>query len=414
MSPSWQSPFKRPGRRYWYLNRRIRGVGRLQLSTHTTSQALARQYDRLVLDLKELGRLDALRALKAGQVTLAELYAKPLPAQLDALLRRGVSPPLKPLVDEFRDCGAADTGLRDRSMQRYASSWRRFWEVLPADARIGDLTQGFLSAFKRHRLAQAQALGQPLAPATINRDLAALGAFLTWCAQEKGLTVERPNLSYQRESRGRLRWLTREELAAFREHCPAEWWPLFGLLFGTGVTISEALGFRRADLDLRARRVSVHEEYGRKLKRESRSRELSIPEALVGSLDVWLKARPREPDALVFPFTYWTARKAWMAVCAAAETYGATMHDARHTYAVHAVQDGIPEARLQKLLGHAHPGTTRRYAMHAPEQFLEDDAARVARHMGLGETEPRLEPIENDTGASETATPHQQRRERRA
>jgi hypothetical protein len=26
----------------------------------------------------------------------------------------------------------------------------------------------------------------------------------------------------------------------------------------------------------------------------------------------------------------------------------------------------------------------RRYAMHAPEQFLDADAERVARHMGLG------------------------------
>lgn len=392
MSPGWQSPFRRPGRRYWYIQHVVRSVGRLQLSTGTKSEALARQYDRLVLDLKELGRLDALHALKARRITLAELYANRLPAQLDALLRRGTSPALKALVDDFLDTGAADTGLRDRSMKRYASSWRRFWEVLPAEARVGDLTQGFVSAFKRYRQAQAAALGKTLAPATLNRDLAALGAFLTWCAEEKGLVVERPKLRYQRESRGRIRWLTADELAAFREHCPSTWWPLFGLLFSTGMTISEALGLRRTDLDLRSRRVSVHEEYGRKLKRESRSRELSIPEPLIAALDAHLKTQPRQPETAVFPFTYWPARKAWSAVCAVAKIYGATIHDARHTYAVHAVQDGIPEARLQKLLGHAHPGTTRRYAMHAPEQFLEGDAERVARHMGLGEIAPRLEP----------------------
>ena len=411
MSPGWQNPFKRPGRRYWYIQRVVRGVGRLQLSTGTKSEALAREYDRMVLDLKELGRLDALRALKAGGVTLSELYANRLPAQLDVLLRRGTSPGLKTLVEEFLDNGAADTGLRDRSMQRYRSSWRRFWDVLPAAARLGDLTQGFVSAFKRHRQEQAEALGAPLSPATINRDLAALGAFLTWCADEKDLPIERPKLRYQRESRGRIRWLTGEELAAFREHCPFEWWPLFGLLFGTGMTISEAIGLRRTDLALRVRRVSVHEEYGRKLKRESRSRELSIPETLVAALDKWLKARPREPDAAVFAFTYWTARKAWNQVCKAAEIYGATIHDARHTYAVHAVQDGIPEARLQKLLGHAHPGTTRRYAMHAPEQFLEGDAERVARHMGLGEVAPKLEQM---GGEARSVGKRPRSRERRA
>jgi integrase len=79
------------------------------------------------------------------------------------------------------------------------------------------------------------------------------------------------------------------------------------------------------------------------------------------------------------------------AACTSADVYGATIHDARHTYAVHAVQSGIPEGRLQRLLGHSHPGTTRRYAMHAPEQFLDDDADRVARHMSVAEPPIRIE-----------------------
>src|SRR5262245_24370297 len=98
MSPGWQSPLRRPGRPYWYIQHVVRGVGRPQLSTGTKSEALARQYDRLVLDLKELGRLDALRALKARRITIAELYANRLPDKLNALLRRGTSPALKQLV----------------------------------------------------------------------------------------------------------------------------------------------------------------------------------------------------------------------------------------------------------------------------------------------------------------------------
>jgi len=164
---------------------------------------------------------------------------------------------------------------------------------------------------------------------------------------------------------------------------PAQWSPLFSLLFASGMTISEALGLRRADVDLRRRRVSIHEEYGRKLKRQSRNRDLSLPEALVSILASWMEQVAPDPQASVFGATYRAARKAWKQTCKAAGIYGATIHDARHTFAVHAVQDGVPEARLQKLLGHAHPGTTRRYAMHAPEQFLDADAERVARHMGM-------------------------------
>jgi len=80
-----------------------------------------------------------------------------------------------------------------------------------------------------------------------------------------------------------MRYLSSEELAAFRDHCPKEWQPPFMLLFSTGMTIGEALGLRRSDTDLRIRRVSIHEEYGRTLKRDSRARELSIPASVVAT-----------------------------------------------------------------------------------------------------------------------------------
>jgi integrase len=61
-------------------------------------------------------------------------------------------------------------------------------------------------------------------------------------------------------------------------------------------------------------------------------------------------------------------------------------HDLRHTFAVHAVQNGVPLPRLQKLLGHATPAMVMRYAMHAPEAYLDQDAARIAASLS-GKTE---------------------------
>lgn len=381
------SPFRRDGSPFWYIRREIAGVGRVTLSTRTTSAALARKYDQLLLDLRDLGQLDAIQALKNGSVSFRELLAaNASPARTTALLTRASSPLLKPLVQEWVEEGAKDRGIRERSMRRYVTSWSHCWEILSPTATLNDINAEFVAAFKRFRVSRAKSLGTPLSAATLNRDLAAIGAFLTWCAESKNLKIERPVLRYQRESRGRLRWLSTEELRAFREHCPPEWEALFQLLFGTGMTISEALGLRSADIDVLGRRVSIHEEFGRTLKRESRARELSIPQPVIELLAQRLRAVENRPDALLFEFTYWTARKAWNRVCKAASIYGATIHDARHTFAVHAVQDGIPEARLQKLLGHAHPGTTRRYAMHAPEAFLEDDGDRIARRMGLSPT----------------------------
>jgi integrase len=365
-------------------------MGEVTLSTRSRSVIFANQCDRLVLGLRDLGRIDALRALREGRLTFPELVAAKLPAQIDYLVARSNSPLLRPLVDEWRLSGAQDMGLRDRTMKRYSSSWNNILKALPEQATLGALTPGFVAEYKRHRRAEAQALGVSLTPATINRDLAAIGAFRKWCREQKNLDVEKLPLRYQRESSGRLRWLTADELKLFNAACPSEWQPLFALLFSTGMTISEALGLQRADLNLRLRRVAIHESSGRPLKRASRARELSIPLHVASLISNVLEKRDRAPSTLVFDTNYQAARKAWQRICEAAEIHGATMHDARHTFAVHAVQDGIPEARLQKLLGHSHAGTTRRYAMHAPEQFLDDDADRVARHMGIADAPLRI------------------------
>lgn len=79
-------------------------------------------------------------------------------------------------------------------------------------------------------------------------------------------------------------------------------------------------------------------------------------------------------------------RRVWDKTCAAAGIANATPHDARHTYGVHAAQSGVPLVRLQKLMGHASPIMTMRYMKHAPEAYMDEDAAAIERHMS-GETD---------------------------
>jgi len=90
------------------------------------------------------------------------------------------------------------------------------------------------------------------------------------------------------------------------------------------------------------------------------------------------------PDDLVFPCDYQdygAVRRAWDGTCKAAGIAGATPHDARHTFAVHAAMAGVPIVRLQKLLGHATATMTLRYMKHAQEAYLDKDAAAIAAHM---------------------------------
>lgn len=172
------SIYMRRGSPYWWVRRVVPGLGELRVSSKTTNEKLARRYDDLVCDLREHGRLDALAALKRGDVSLHDLHTHREPQRLAELLARTSAPFVAPLVKEWLHRGAKDTGVRDSSMRRYAASWKHIWKVLEPGARLDAINQGFVSEFKRFRYDRANAEGVRLSPATLNRDLAAVGAFL--------------------------------------------------------------------------------------------------------------------------------------------------------------------------------------------------------------------------------------------
>ena len=98
------------------------------------------------------------------------------------------------------------------------------------------------------------------------------------------------------------------------------------------------------------------------------------------------------PADSVFPKPYgdyWRALHRFHRSVREAKIARATIHDLRHTFAVHCAQAGVPLPRLQKLLGHSSPVMTMRYMKHTPESYFAEDAARVAASLqgGLGDAE---------------------------
>lgn len=136
--------------------------------------------------------------------------------------------------------------------------------------------------------------------ATLNRDLAALRSFLTWLRDVEGVPVERPKLPRERESRGRERWLSADELRAFERACPPPWWPFFATLFYTGARLGEVQGLRGGDVLLHAHRILVHEEVRRVKSREA-VRDLPIPSPLKEALGPHLARVAPGPADLVYP-----------------------------------------------------------------------------------------------------------------
>ncbi len=400
-------PIQRNGSRTYELDVRWRGYPRLRLACGTTNKNRAGAMVRTLMGLRDAGRRDLLGLLADHRLDLGEVhdtYTRD-PAGLEHLKAKADSPNLGKLADQWIEWIKSAAGVSPRTHRRYSiktvkqyeGSWNGFFSALPRgrDSTLNDLTQGFVYDY---RAARKRATGgkerkvvtdRPLSPSTFNRDFAALGAFFTWLHEMKGLKVERPRLPHEREPKGRERWLSADEIAAFQSHCPPEWWPLFAVLFYTGARLGEALGLRGADVLLSASRICIHEG-DRRVKTKEAVRDLPIPKPLAEALAAHLVRVDAGPADLVFPGefqSYGAVRRVWDATCGAAKIKGARPHDARHTFAVHAAQAGVPIVRLQKLLGHATALMTMRYMKHAPEAYLQEDAAAIAGHMA-GKSDP--------------------------
>lgn len=401
-------PYRRG--RMWWTDRRWRGFPRLKLSLQTSVKGLAIARERTLEALKAADRHDLLTLLAGGKLSIVELH-RAYTQRGDALAQltaKASSPVLGPLVDAWLAWCASPAGISPRTRRRfsprtiarYRTSWASFFAVLEhgRDSRLADLTAGFVADWRRRRVRAAGGRARhprevPPSPGTMNRDLVALGSFLSWCARERHLEVTRPVLVKEQEPRGRMRWLSAEELVRFARACPdPDWWAFFAVLFRTGLRLGEVQALEGADLLLHARRLTVHEARGRK-KSVSATRDVPIADGLAAMLTAYRRRHEIAPDALVFggPFQrYRVVRTTWTTICAAASIAGATIHDARHTFGVHAAQAGVPLPRLQQLMGHRSPLMTLRYMAHAPGAYLAEDGAAIETHQ-LAPAKPALE-----------------------
>ena len=213
------------------------------------------------------------------------------------------------------------------------------------------------------------------ANATINRKLAALSKMLRY-ARRKGWVKELPLLDRQRESQGRLRWLTWAEqdrlVGALRvegQHLAAD---LVEFLADTGFRVREALTLPIGAADDRM----VHLADPDKIK-NGNARAVPQTErvrALVQKRRAELGECPDE--TLMWPLAYSTLRSMFDRAKERAKLGGdVTIHTLRHTCASRLVQGGVDIRRVKDWMGHKSLVVTMRYAHLAPEHLYEAAAA---------------------------------------
>lgn len=247
--------------------------------------------------------------------------------------------------------------------------------VIPefGDLQLGQVTRLQIQAW-------VQQLSRTLAPDTTRKCYHLLARMLD-DARREGLIIVNPatDVDLPRIPPGREVFLTKAEVAAIVAEAVEPYATVFHTLAYTGLRWGELAGMRVDQLDMlrgRLRVDGVMTRYGPKAYPKGGSRRtVPMPEHLVDRLAQHLTMFPADRDRLVFTGPRGGAlqdghvrSRHWNpAVKAAKITTSPHLHDCRHSYASWLIQDGVPLAVVQRLLGHASSRTSERYTHLAPD-----------------------------------------------
>lgn len=205
-----------------------------------------------------------------------------------------------------------------------------------------------------------------LKPATVNRRLAAIRAWLKW-AKKEGRIRDVPHFPRRvAEPKGAPKAFSKIEEARFLREVERAGNPrdkaLVALMLFAGLRVGEAVRVQCANIEISERKGRVTVRAGKGLK----SREIPIGPSGRALIRPWLTA-PRD-TAWVFP-----GRSKHLGTRAAqdvigkyayqARLEGVTPHVLRHTFATRLLRAGTDIVVVAALLGHARIDTTARYTL---------------------------------------------------
>lgn len=239
-----------------------------------------------------------------------------------------------------------------------------------ANTLIKNITNKKIDLYRAERL-------KTISKRTVNIEVNCLMAALRKAVEWGELDDDRiPRIKRLQESRGRVRFLSREEIQAIREAARAhsrEMEAYVLLMLFAGLRSGEALSLRWVDIDLAQKVLYIDPRQDWKPK-SGKGRVIPLP----ADLHTFLGERRKEiPDAVLVVHGHTTPymlKRRFQRVVIAANlpTTGetaVTAHVLRHTYASYLVMRGVPLYTVSGLLGHSTVKTTEIYSHLAPDHL---------------------------------------------
>ena len=339
----------------------------------------------------QVSRKDRRRIGPAGTWTLEKARKRATEILLDPVAtakRRTVAASLEHYIDNhYNDHALARMKNGAKSVARVKAVWA---ELLGKP--VAEITVAEVERMRNKRILAG------VAPATVNRDVAALRGVLThWTDNNAGAAHPMAGLDALKVADDEaVRYLTPQEAKRLRkaladrdraaaeardranEHRRERDYELMPKLIGYSdhitpmVLLSLNTGMRQGELfalawsavDLERKTITV-------LASHSKGNTTRVIPLNSEALAVLQTIKPELATGLVFksPVTggrFNNVKKAWAEVTKTAKLPGLRWHDLRHDFASQLVMRGAPLFTVQKLLGHANPRMTQRYAKLAP------------------------------------------------
>jgi integrase len=255
--------------------------------------------------------------------------------------------------------------------------------------RALDVTADRIEAYRDQRRADG------LAPASVNRELAALRRMFKLAVRKKKLPSS-PEIELLDES-GNVRegFLEPPEFEAVCAALPGYVQDAARFAYLTGWRIGAIRALEWRDVDLRARTLQLRAAYAK----NRRAKLLPLTAALLALIERRAAARD-----LACPFVFPGAnggrlgdfRKAWRTACATAGVRGVVFHDLRRSGARNAVRADVPEQVVMELGGWRTRAVFARYNVTS-ERDLAEAIERVSGYVADRAAEaPKVRPLHGE------------------
>lgn len=292
---------------------------------------------------------------------------------------------VKDLLDRY-ESEAVPSLKSARAVKQRLAVWReRIGHLL-----LSDLSVSVIKKHKDSLKAEPKARGGgERTGADVNRTMAALSSALSFAVKELEWLEENPMVRVRKfpESRGRVRYLTEQELpalvAACRESNNKDLLLAVLLALSTGARQSEVMGLRWKQIDLKTKTALLID------TKNGERRTLPIVGEALALLKARAKVRKIDDDRL-FPAgprakteeAVTDLRAPWEAALRATSIDDFHWHDLRHTCASYMAMSGVSQVEMAKLLGHRTLAMTMRYSHLSPQRTIEL-ADGLAKRMGI-------------------------------